>query len=322
MAEKDDEFVIAPPVEGVAPLEIDMGEFNEGFAPPLSTDAANSSTANIEKAKSLFAGIGTGAIGAHVGAAVGAKDVLGSLGKGLRGTVINYLGTDTGVPSDAQHSRIRAGTTDAQGTTGRARMAFNEVTAAQAAQRKEIERVMQELARRGIIVDENILARMPGVSSSPQGILVPSSAVYKAGEEVAEAAAPRLGARVGQFLTSHPFVTKTVGGGLGGFGVGYGVSEAARKAGEGDYLGAGLSGLEALASGASMVPAFAPVAIPASIGLGGLSELVDLTRRRPADTKPLTPQERKQAQQAAYGVSPAYMAMMARRRAPTMLAQE
>jgi hypothetical protein len=318
MAEIDDEFVIAPPVEGVDPLNIDMSEINEGFAPPLLKDAEKKSASNLDKAKSLLTGIGTGAIGAHVGAAVGAKDVLGSLGKGLRGTVINYLGTDTGIPSDAQHSRIRAGTTDAQGTTGRARMGFNEVTAAQAAQRKEVERVMQELARRGIIVDENILARMPGMSSSSQGLLMPSSAVYEAGETVA----PKLGARVGQFFASHPFITKTLGGGLGGFGVGYGVSEASRKAGEGDYLGAGLSGLEALASGASMVPAFAPVAIPASIGLGGLSELVDMSRRRPADTKPLTPEEQKKAQQAAYGVSPAYMAMMARRRGPTMLAQE
>ena len=322
MAERDDEFVIAPPVEGVDPLDIDMSEINEGFAPPLSKDAERKSASNLDKAKSLLAGIGTGAIGAHVGAAVGAKDVLGSLGKGLRGTIMNYLGTDTGIPSDAQHSRSRAGTTDAPGTTGRARMAFNDVTAAQAAQRKEIERVMQELARRGIIVDENILARMPGMSSSPQGLLMPSSAVYKAGEEVGQAVAPSLGARVGQFFASHPFITKTLGGGLGGFGVGYGVSEASRKAGEGDYLGAGLSGLEALASGASMVPAFAPVAIPASIGLGGLSELVDMSRRRPADNKPLTPEEQKKAQQAAYGISPTAMAMMARRRGPTMLAQE
>jgi hypothetical protein len=318
MAERDDEFVIAPPVEGAGSIDIDMSEINEGFAPPLPPDVVNKSASNLDKAKSILAGLGTGAVGAHVGAALGAKDVLGSLGKGLKGTVVNYFGTDTGVPSDAQNARIRAGTTDAQGTTGRARMGFNEVTAAQAAQRKEVERVMQELARRGIIVDENILARMPGMSSSPQGLLMPSSAVYEAGEAVA----PKAGSRIGQFITSHPFVSKTLGGGLGGFGVGYGVSEAARKGGQGDYLGAGLSGLEALASGASMVPAFAPVAIPASIGLGGLSELVEMSRRRPADTKPLTPEEQKKAQQAAYGVSPAYMAMMARRRAPTMLAQD
>ncbi len=121
---------------------------------------------------------------------------------------------------------------------------------------------------------------------------------------------------------SHPFITKTLGGGLGGFGLGYGALEASRKAGERDYLGAGLSGLEALASGASMVPAFAPVALPASIGLGGLAELIEISRRRPVDIKPLTQEEQTQAQQAAYGVSPRALAMMARRRSPMMLAQE
>jgi len=317
MAERDDDFVIAPPIEGSAPIQIDMTETDESFSPPIAASSSAPSD-GIEKAKSVLTGVGTGAVGLTVGAGLGAKNVLGEIGRNLRGTTINYTGTDTGIPSDAQHSRIRAGTTDAQGTTGRARMAFNDVTAAQAAQRKEVERVMQELARRGIILDENILARMPGMSSSSQGLLMPSSAVYETGEAVA----PKLGARVGQFFANHPFLTKTLGGGLGGFGVGYSASEAARKGAKGDYLGAGLSGLEAIASGASMVPAFAPVAIPASIGLGGLSELVDMSRRRPADTKPLTPEEQKKAQQAAYGVSPAYMAMMARRRGPTMLAQE
>ena len=319
MAAQDDEFVVTPPIQGSPliqrPAEEATGE-DGAFAPPLPESSFRSR--GIEKAQSVLAGLGTGAVGAHVGAALGAKDVLGNLGRGMKGTIVNYLGTDTGIPSDVQNARIRAGTTDAQGTTGRARMAFNEVTAAQAAQRKEVERVMHELARRGIIVDENVLARMPGVTSSPQGVLVPSSAVYEAGETVA----PKMGSRVVQFIASHPFVSKTLTGGLGGFGVGYGVSEAARKAAENDYLGAGLSGLEALASGASMVPTFAPVAIPASIALGGLSELVEMSRRRPADTKPLTPQEQRQSQQAAYGVSPAYMAKMARRRGPTMLAQE
>lgn len=310
------------PVNSVSEKEIPEEGYRFELRSPdnESADATNRPTSNIEKAKNLFLGLGTGAVGATTGAALGVKDIFGNLVKGSRGNFIDYLGTDTGVPSDVQHSRIRAGTTDVHGTTGRARMGFNEVTAAQAAQRKEIERVMQELARRGIIVDANVLARMPGMSSSPQGVLIPSSAVYKAGEEAA--VAPSLRSRIGQFFMSHPFITKTLGGGLGGFGLGYGALEASRKAGERDYLGAGLSGLEALASGASMVPAFAPVALPASIGLGGLAELIDISRRRPVDIKPLTQEEQTQAQQAAYGVSPRALAMMARRRSPMTLAQE
>jgi len=84
-----------------------------------------------------------------------------------------------GIPTDAQNQRVQLGTVDEAGTTGRQRMGFNERTAAEAARREELARVQQELVRKGVITDKNVLAEAPGMTTTKGGIQVPASAVYE-----------------------------------------------------------------------------------------------------------------------------------------------
>lgn len=84
-----------------------------------------------------------------------------------------------GIPTDVQNQRVQLGSVDEAGTTGRQRMGFNERTAAEAARRAEVERVQQELVRKGVITDKNVLAEAPGMTTTKGGIQVPASAVYE-----------------------------------------------------------------------------------------------------------------------------------------------
>lgn len=84
-----------------------------------------------------------------------------------------------GIPTDAQNQRVQLGTVDESGTTGRQRMGFNERTAAEAARREELARVQDELRRKGVITDKNVLAEAPGMTTTKGGIQVPASAVYE-----------------------------------------------------------------------------------------------------------------------------------------------
>lgn len=84
-----------------------------------------------------------------------------------------------GIPTDAQNQRVQLGTVDEAGTTGRQRMGFNERTAAEAARREELARVQEELRRKGVLTDKNVLAEAPGMTTTKGGIQVPASAVYE-----------------------------------------------------------------------------------------------------------------------------------------------
>lgn len=84
-----------------------------------------------------------------------------------------------GIPTDAQNQRVQLGTVDESGTTGRQRMGFNERTAAEAARREELARVQDELRRKGVLTDKNVLAEAPGMTTTKGGIQVPASTVYE-----------------------------------------------------------------------------------------------------------------------------------------------
>jgi hypothetical protein len=58
-------------------------------------------------------------------------------------------------------------------------MGFNERTAAEAARREEVAKVQQELVRKGVLTDKNVLAEAPGMTTTKGGIQVPASAVYE-----------------------------------------------------------------------------------------------------------------------------------------------
>lgn len=56
MAERDDEFVIAPPIEGSAPIQIDMTGVDESFSPPIAASSSAPSD-GIEKARAYLRGL-------------------------------------------------------------------------------------------------------------------------------------------------------------------------------------------------------------------------------------------------------------------------
>lgn len=93
--------------------------------------------------------------------------------------------------------------------------------------------------------------------------------------------------RMGAFMGRHPILARTAVGGAAGFGAGFGGMEAARKAQQGDIPGAALSGLGALASAGSMVPAAAPVAIPLSFAAPVAAEVLEGARRERARNIPM-----------------------------------
>lgn len=93
--------------------------------------------------------------------------------------------------------------------------------------------------------------------------------------------------RMGSFMGRHPILARTAVGGAAGFGAGFGGMEAARKAQQGDIPGAALSGLGALASAGSMVPAAAPVAIPLSFAAPVAAEVLEGARRERARNIPM-----------------------------------
>ena len=84
-----------------------------------------------------------------------------------------------GIPTDAQNQRVQLGSVDEAGTTGRQRMGFNERTAAEAARREELARVQEELRRKGVLTEKNVLAEAPGMTTTKGGIQVPASTVYE-----------------------------------------------------------------------------------------------------------------------------------------------
>ena len=93
--------------------------------------------------------------------------------------VIQQMGPTSPLQAtDNQATRILQGTTGDEGTTGRARMqGFNEQTAQQSAQRKEMDRLLAQLRGAGVVADDApaVFAKNPGMTSTASGVVYPRS---------------------------------------------------------------------------------------------------------------------------------------------------
>ena len=217
-----------------------------------------------------------------------------------------------GLPTGDQSTRILQGTTGDLGTTGRARMTgFNTETSQQAAAKAEAEKTIQMLRQSGQVAQDapELFSKQPGMTATPSGVLTPRSDLPQytgprgpsgeiGGARAAEAAArppyvpPPIPRQSGldqvknlftgmmeQGSRAMPFINKAapyVAAPFAGYSLGRDVADlymgSQQPADERDYLDLGLTGLGALATGASFTPA-APIAIPASIALPAVRNL-------------------------------------------------
>ena len=259
-----------------------------------------------------------GGIGAVTGAGAGLTKSIGSNVAGMSRAIQDMpaaireatLKQSFPVPTDPQHTRQMQGTTE-QGATGRARMTtFNEQTAQQAAARAQQEKVLADLAKKGVISPENVLAKTAGVTSTPSGVLLPSGVVY---EPTAPAPAPKMtplqqagqGVRAIGRGVSNVLNIPGVRGALGGAGVGAGAAETVERIRSDDVPGAVVSGVGTLGSLASMYPPLAPIGTATALGATGALGLMDRVRNQPQQpfVEP-TPAELEEASKPAFGVYP------------------
>jgi hypothetical protein len=113
-------------------------------------------------------------------AAQAAADLLRSSAKPVAPAVQPAATPPAPIPTDPMHTRQLQGTTDA-GATGRARQqTYNVGTSQQAAAANEQAKVIEQLKRQGIVTGDakSLLAKAPGLTSTPSGVLLPSSQVY------------------------------------------------------------------------------------------------------------------------------------------------
>jgi hypothetical protein len=109
-----------------------------------------------------------------------ATDLLRSSAKPVAPAVQPAATPPAPIPTDPMHTRQLQGTTDA-GATGRARQqTYNVGTSQQAAAANEQAKVIEQLKRQGIVTGDakSLLAKAPGLTSTPSGVLLPSSQVY------------------------------------------------------------------------------------------------------------------------------------------------
>jgi len=200
-------------------------------------------------------------------------------------------GAITPEPS-AQSTRImQGGQGDQLGTTGRARQeGYNTETARRAAVANEM-KAMNPQARQ-------ILANAPGMTSTPSGVLYPSTEMrptlgprgqrtppmapdigdvrpggpnmgpssYTPPQGALPAQKPSLARQainMGRKALDIPLISPAATGALGGYGAVTEASDAAERYKRGDYLGAGISGIGALGSAAAVIPH------PITRGVGG-----------------------------------------------------
>lgn len=113
-------------------------------------------------------------------AAQAAADLLRSSAQPVAPAVQPAATPPAPIPTDPMHTRQLQGTTDA-GATGRARQqTYNVGTSQQAAAANEQAKVIEQLKRQGIVTGDakSLLAKAPGLTSTPSGVLLPSSQVY------------------------------------------------------------------------------------------------------------------------------------------------
>jgi hypothetical protein len=217
------------------------------------------------------------------------------------------LSSQTPPQSSAQSTRImQGGQGDPLGTTGRARQeGYNTETARRAAVANEVKAVNPQARQ--------VLANAPGMTSTPSGVLYPSTemrptagarpqtsaltvrggAPYQPplpdqlagvrpggdpvmGQPVAQTAPRPAGALpppkpslarqaidVGRKAMNIPVLSPALTGALGGYGAVTLADDARQRYSQGDYVGAGISGVGALGSAAAVIPS------PWTRGIGG-----------------------------------------------------
>jgi hypothetical protein len=175
------------------------------------------------------------------------------------------------IPTDPMHTRQMQGTTNA-GTTGLARQqTYNVGTSQQAAAANEQAKVIEQLKRQGLVSGDakSLLAKAPGLTSTPSGVLLPSSQVYAdipppqgtAPAPPAPAQPPqrpsalsRVTGGMSRGMQIAPRAFPGLTGMLGGLGAAELGQEAFRRGSEGDVIGSMIAGGGALGSAASLLP--------------------------------------------------------------------
>jgi hypothetical protein len=207
--------------------------------------------------------------------------------------------------------RILQGTME-EGLTGRQRQNYNEITSARAAQAKQQEKVLADLARQGIIAPEfksKIFSEGVPTGSTPSGIMIPREVQEQIFREQQEAEQKRLmeealrrQSPVQRAINAANTTKRLIGGGLSNVGrsplmtgagtamAGVYADQASEREQSGDELGAAISRVKALTSGVAGIP-IPPRYRPAMVvkGVGGLGtvglELLDEWRMRNFPTK-------------------------------------
>jgi hypothetical protein len=219
------------------------------------------------------------------------------------------------IPTDPMHTRQLQGTTEA-GATGRARQnTYNEATAQQSANRKAQEGVLSQLQKRGVITQsaDDILAKLPSMTSTPSGILAPSSAVYPTAPSappVPPQAPPRpgpLSQAAGVLRQGAGAVLNAPGvsGALGGLGMAESGQEFMKRQAQGDVPGQVMAGMGVVGGGLAMMPN--PMVKALGAALATASPLSLYLRDKigaPSDAPELTDQEREFASRPAFGMYP------------------
>jgi hypothetical protein len=212
-------------------------------------------------------------------------------------------------PNANQATRILQGTTGGEGTTGRARQqGYNEQTSQQAAQRKEMDKLLSQLKQTGAVADDasTVFARNPGMTSSPSGILLPRSETpamlgprgpegqvgytKPPPQSLASRAMKQASSGLDYVNDMFKAMMRPIAGAASTLGkyvvpplalasaAGEGVNiaqQARRPEGQRDIMSMALSGGNILGAGLSMHPLTATVGIPLTIGTGAAQAYLD-----------------------------------------------
>jgi hypothetical protein len=258
---------------------------------------------------------GTKAVGAGAGAAL--QGAATRVGQGFRAGMQGGVPTTSVAPTSPlqgglgaldpnanQATRILQGTTGDEGTTGRARQqGYNEQTAQQAAQRKEMDKLLAQLKNTGAVADDAsaVFAKNPGMTSTATGVLYPRSepaqtlgargpqgqvgfskppplpsppppSMYSKAISGLDAVTDMFKGLMRPVATAASTVGKYVVPPLAlasAAGEGVNIAQQARKPeDQRDTTGMALSGANILGSGMSMFPPTAAVGIPLALGSG------------------------------------------------------
>jgi hypothetical protein len=184
------------------------------------------------------------------------------------------------IPTDPMHTRQMQGTTDA-GATGRARQnTYQAGTSQQAAAASQQADVIEQLKRQGVVSGDarSVMAKAPGLTATPSGVLLPSSQVYAdipptQGTKPPPPPPPQAPQPKGPGVLSRlqsgyrqafPVGKTSLLGALGGLGMAEGARETSRRFEEDDMLGALLAGLGTVGSAGAMTP-FPPARIAGTV---------------------------------------------------------